>query len=661
MSYFDDNYLGDIVNEHVSVNRPVPCDLPDYEYIPNRFNQFNLSAEEQADMVMWAREIYDVPGSDHHSDYKPDIVREDRGMSLDKVNSVLVDCEADTVLTRMAPLLVELDATDQADFDSHYHARTGYMLSLMLLVCDRTWEKNVCTYVDFFLNSFDPAEYDYYKFKSVEYDSDDEAVDMHPGIVRFKMKTLHVTAFLSFYSGGIRSGISGRVREALFRQYSLNFNYYPWLEASRDTWMKRPRYESGQLKIFLASLRAFDKLDPQPIFVLVIGSGSHPVRSGYTYPALAQFLTLSGFSGEFHLFDPLETHISCEVGNFQLKYFAQKYVFGSRYEITLNGIRMMPTVILDDLYTSDDQSLSDIANIEQLLYLHPKSRLTTKHVRGKVPPKVSGVTMAICEQFAYTGKEVRLYYRVPTANVVACGQLIGNSECSQCWHYAGLISRIGMPQDDLRPYWTIMYSLAGHHCVSVAGIRNMLYLNALKHEILRGNDRLRSISNVLEHKSTLADINSVGLTRLYDFASKVDPLFAKVEHHYAPNYDMNMHIRERVTSRQIVDVLVAQEINFTVHISDGYSTSRYEQVLEMYSECIIDAPVMPITLYESSPFNILDTVVFVENFLTVDLERYDSVYQLMGMAIVVLKGAHLNSRKLFDRGRCDDGTDYYDL
>jgi len=531
-------------------------------------------------------------------------------------------------------------------------------LSLLVLIADRIWEKGAWTYLEVYSQGYDPMlELDH---GEPEYDSEDEPINTDYRKERYRLMTYQIEVFCSYYSGGTREGISAIVREALFQRILPQFNYSAWLTTIHDTWGKRCVTDSGQTKIFLSSLRAFDKLSPGRITVLVIGSGSHPIRSGYTYPALARFLSLSGFTGVMHLFDPLENHISCEVMNFRLEYFPMKFSFGSTYEIE----EACPTVILDDLYgvEGDEEVIISAKQIESLVVAHRTSRISVKYRADVKPLSFKGVQSCVCTQYSYTGSEKRVYYRVPTNSITRIGQWVGNMQCSECWYYAGLISRIGCPQEDLMQYWRILYSLSGHHCTPVSGIKNLMVLNALKHEVSRGHSKGIAIANVAEsyHHPRYA-MNYKKIERVYDFVEKVDDQFIQLERNYPPNYDMNFSIRDKVGVNQIVEILSDQNVQFNIYASEGYSKRKYEQVLELYAE--VDREYLQpvdIILYDDGPVRILDSIVFCEDVRKIESDGFDSVYSVGPVAILIREDAHRGIRFLFDRGRYIDDEYAYE-
>jgi len=652
MAYCDENEVFVPKGVGFSYANYDKSNLPDYTYKPSRYRTLDMSDDEYDEMDEWAADLYKEVEYNDIVPYKPNIDRSKRGEQLEQMLQCCDGGDNDVLWGRMKPFVLEMSPTDKADFDLHLCTKSGYMLSLLLLIADKVWGKGEQYYLDLYVGDYSPhTGLHCGENATVEYDSDDEVIPTHPQVMRYKVSAYHAQTFFHFYSGGCRNGISERVRGALYHGVSYNFDFYPWLTAIRDDWKKDFKFDSGQMKIFLGALRAFDKLSPGRITVLVIGSSSHPVRSGYTYHGLANFLTLSGFSGLMHLFDPLENHLSCQIGNFTLKYFAMEFRVGSVYQMEGDD----PTVILDDVYGADEKILSDMDPTYQTVLLHGKSRVCMKHYPNRKQLKVTGITVSISSQYAYGGNEQRIYYRVPTANVVGQGQWIGNMQCAQCWHYAGLISRIGRPQEDLRPYWKIMYSMAGHHCQSVPGVRNIMLLNALRHEISRGYSKKDAIANVLDKVPRQFKMNEVALARVFTFGEKIDTGFIQKEPHYAPNYDMEMNIRDRVNVSQIVDVFVEQGAEFKVYRSIDYESRKYEKVLEMYSEVRSNSkPVMEIMLYHGGNISILDNVALVEDIRQTDLRDFDIVYQVGLIGILIRKGREMGMRILFDRGRPDE-------
>jgi len=150
-------------------------------------------------------------------------------------------------------------------------------------------------------------------------------------------------------------------------------------------------------------------------------------------------------------------------------------------------------------------------------------------------------------------------------------------------------------------------------------------------------------------------MNEVALSRVFTFGEKIDTDFIQKEPHYAPNYDMEMNIRDRVNVSQIVDIFVEQGAEFKVYRSIDYESRKYEKVLEMYSEVRSNSkPVMEIMLYYGGNISILDNVALVEDIRQTDLRDFDIVYQVGLIGILIRKGREMGMRILFDRGRPDE-------
>jgi len=657
MSYLDDDVVGydnvgDTTNSCYSAGG-----LPDYTYRPSKFRTLGLDDEEYALMDEWAADIYKTDYDDG-SPYNVNIDRTTRGIQIRDASVAANGGDNNVIYGRLSDYLGDFSLSDTADLDSHIRCHSGYMLSVLLLVADKVWEKGQYLYLDIWIGAFDPITN--VCVNEPNYDSEDEVIPNHPQVLRYRVTLVHAATFFHFYTSGCRYGISVMVRDALYQGVSMGFDFYPWLTSTRDGWKKEARFESGQLKIFLASLRAFDKLPPGVITVLVIGSSSHPVRSGYTYHALARFLTLSGFSGKFHLFDPLENHLTCQIGNFTLIYFAQEYRLGSQYKI--DG--QPPTVILDDVYLPDGKYLVDLDPTYSLVLNHPKARVCMKHHSEVKIPKELGVQVHLAHQYAHNGHEMRAYYRVPTANVMRDSQWVGNMQCAQCWHYAGLISRVGKPLEDLKPYWRIMYSLSGHHCTTVPGIRNVMLLTALRHQIARGNTKDECVTNVYANLPSNFGTTEVGVKRVFEFAQKVDPEFILTEQHYAPNYDMEFSVRDHVTPREVVDHLLMTNVTFRLYRGVNYAKSKFERVLELYNSvekndtCVVD-----VVLVTKNDNLFLDQLIFVEQMTNVDLSGFDVLYSAADAGVLIRKGLDMGVRMLFDRGRVnytESVADWYD-
>jgi len=656
LNYLDDNDFGkdQVLSPCSIVQGSTP--VRDYTYRPSKYRTLGLSDEEYEQYDRYAADLYrNVKSAD--LDNEQFHARDLRG---DQVRAQLRDADGtgDTaIMTRMRPYLDGLGSSDLADFDSQIRMRSGYMLSLLAIDADRFWEKNDYFYMEFHFRGSVPV--DGIHISEIEYDSEDEEIPTHPEVCRYRVVQRHMLTFFSYYSGGLRDGISNVVKKALFDQVYVPFDLYSWLGAVRADWKKINGYTSGQTKIFLSSLRAFDNLPPGRISVLVIGSASHPVKSGYSYPGLARFLTLSGFSGEFHMFDPLESHVDCEVGNFKLFYFRQKYVLGGYYKI----FDQDPTVILDDMYTAEGTILAEI-DLHNTVVLHHPSSIVCMKWRADLCGRKGArdyiaknsdtkcVPWDVAEQFAYDGNELRIYYRAKVGTRHNVGQWVGNNQCAQCWHYAGLINRIGSPQDDLRPYWLILHSMSGHHCTPLPGIRNVMLLNALRHEISRGVNVEEAKSNIVEHSEHSMNVTMTMLDRLQDFAVGVEDEFLANENHYVPNFDMNMTIRDRVSPITVADVLADQPVLFRLIRGKDYSKPKFEHVLELYIQYAVNSPVVYEIVLVSSLKQFLHVdLILVEDLTDSVIEGYEVLYQLVNTVILVRSTAHETIRQYLYRGR----------
>jgi len=673
MAYYDDI---DTVKDPLDYTPAVISKLevmPDYTYRPSKYralkNQVvdpitkrviyeDLSVSEYDEIDLWASELYANVQPEMGSKYNPNLTRELRGQDVDQVLKLPGSGDNNAVRGRIQNYLVDFDLTDIADFDSHLRSKEGYMLAIFALVADRITVKGLSTYLD--LDVYPLTESEQVIIANQMHNED----SYHSTSYRFRVTTHHLMMFYYHYSGGVRKGISALVRGALYVGLNVKFDHLMWLSACRDDWRKQTNFESGQLKIFLSSMRAFDNLPPGHITVLVIGSGSHPVKSGYTYHAMANFLTLSGFSGLIHLFDPLENHLSCRIGNFDLVYYSQAYVIGGTYLMKAgDGLMKCPTVILDDLFTGENEILQDLDPRLLLVTSHRTSRVCTKYFSSiddntaKKQLGKCGVRASYSRQYAYEGSEMRAYYRVPTSQIVTIGQWVGNMQCAKCWAYAGLISRIGRPQEDLGPYWRLMYSISGHHCSAVSGIRNIMVLSALKHELTRGHTKSNAIMNVVDN---VKGLKFEKVKMLYEFAEKCDSEYIQVEQHYPPNYDLGMTIRDRVSVPHIVDMLTDHAIGFIIHPSEDYPLRKLTQINELYAE-VLNTYYTPldIVLYTGDYVGSTDDIILVENVKDVSWDAYDIVYQLGNSAIMVQIEVSVGVRMLFDRGRAYDLDDAY--
>jgi hypothetical protein len=387
----------------------------------------------------------------------------------------------------------------------------------------------------------------------------------------------------------------------------------------------------------------------------VIGSASHPVVSGYTYHGLARFLTLAGYNGIFHLFDPLEQHLNLQIGNFELKYYHFPFVFGSVYKIEGN----YPTVILDDLYGAEGESLSEMDPSDSLILLHPGSRVSTKHAPGVKP--IQGIESSVVHQFMYGGSERRIYYRCPRWR-----QTINNyvgENCAQCMYYANCIIRIGNPPNELNEYWLIYFSIAGVHCQPKPGIKNLMLLNMLRHEIQRGKTGYQARQSVMTHDPR-GFVKANVISNLHEFGKRIDPLLVEraVDAHYAPTHDLTLSIRDSVDVPNVVRHLQAVDFALRIYPSYGYSQERCARIRELYAQELDHGTIeVDIVLYKQPPLNILDPFVYLEMIDKFDLEDYEILYQEGYQAIVVLRSSESMIRLCFDRGKMHENYANLDL
>jgi len=116
----------------------------------------------------------------------------------------------------------------------------------------------------------------------------------------------------------------------------------------RDYFKEKVDYpDDGQGKICVSILPTLQNCEPV-LRVLVIGSGAPAeAKSGLSYDSVFENLSLLGYSGEAHLFDPFEITQECKIGNFLVKHFGKcfsydKYLIGGKD----------PTHIWDDAWVT---------------------------------------------------------------------------------------------------------------------------------------------------------------------------------------------------------------------------------------------------------------------------------------------------------------------
>jgi len=624
--------------------------LPDYTYKPSLYKTLDLDDYEYAQMDEWARKMNEqIPDEDTYS-FAKDLIRIDRPQEIGSVMQHEVQVESGTLWDQLAVPIDGYNDVDRTVLYQHEKARSGFMLSVVVMICDEFWEKGMYCYMKVNLGTSSRTRPQ--DVEKIEYDSEDEPLAEQESSMIYRVVERQMVAFMYVYSSGVRAGISERVRELLLKELIVPFDFRPWVNMNRDDCVKLGHVPSGQVKIFLSSLRAFDKLSAGRITILVIGSASHPVKSGYTYTALAKFLSLSGFNGVMDLYDPTEQHVSCKIDNFQMNYHQQEFKYGSRYLMEGKD----PTVILDDVFAHEGKISAQLDEAYALILNHPNSRITMKYYESQKPcPKVQS---RVSRQYAYEGRELRIYYRVPTTNV-SVGQYIGNGQCAQCWYYSGLISRVGSPIENVRPYWHLLYGLSGHNCTPVPGIRNVCLLNMMKHQISRGFDNVETIATVFENmpKGFKADIKK--LNQVMEFGQKIDPALVQVQQTYPPNFDMNFNIRESVAERHIVLMLDELPVNCALVLTPSYPKAKFDLVSQMYRATVDESkPVVKVYLGRDW-LGVGDCwLAVVEKGSGSPPRNYQEYRKDGGVEIWINHIASRSHRLLFDRGRhnviCDD-------
>jgi hypothetical protein len=639
--------------------------VKDYRYRPSSYTTTKMDMEELLQMDKYAAQLYRIPDGGVMETYAVPLPQESRALDV----QAQIELGVTPVLARLKDLVQEFCAEDLTDLDTHLTMRRGYMLSILSLVCDRKIIVEGKVYLDFYCPGYNPLKqqcYDsgYNEPEIEDYDSDGELRNQNPLLDRFKVSREQLKVFMHYWSAGYRQGISSIVRKSLYDQIEVKFDDVSFIRAHRIDSARGPGHcDSGQGKIFLSCLKTFEGLEPGRITVLVLGSASHPIKSGYTYHALARFLTLSGLSGVMHLFDPSEQHVSCFVGNFEMVYFPQVFFVGTTYKMEGKD----PTVILDDIFTERGQILEDIDPGFSLVTAHSTSRICMKHQSKSVCPRVHSQVMET--QYEYYGNEKRIYYRCANnhnnySNYHWDGKLgvsaPGNQKCALCWFFASCINRIGAPQEDLRPYWAILYSVIGVHCEPVAGIRNIMYLNVLRHELLRGRSIEDAKINLMDNQFAGREVTWNALTRLVEFGRKIDPIFKNAkEKHYPPTHDEEMAIREQIGVNEIVHHLAVQVPNFSLIKSEDYSNEKFERILALYSEREKRGLEVDLTVYRSFPVSCLDVVVYIEDLNFRGWDDFLPLFQEGNQGIMIRDVKWEEMQLYFDRGKLEE-NDYLD-
>jgi len=632
--------------------------MPDYEYRPSKYNTVQMSAKEKEKYDLIAKEMFAPPNDidPYVLDHKPhqlgrkiEITSRIAGVDLKEWDSV-------------KPLLKKMNVQDIVDLDAHMAMKSGYMLSLFGLVSDTCEVLGEQVIMDFYCPKYKPKEQQCYESGYSEDVPEEDEVDINGQLEsmlyrRYCVSLSHFTVFMHNWSTGLTNGISERVRKLLSYGELIEFDFTEWLKAERTDIKPVIEHDNGQAKIFLSSLRAFSGLEAGRITVLVLGSASHPVKSGYSYHALARILSLSGFSGVFELFDPTELHQDCQIDSFQMNYFKQSFNIGGTYKIEGKE----PTVILDDTFgitsvtvkgVEYPQVLGETELAMKLLVTHKTSRVSMKHLPSITP--ISTIKHQIMDyQFSYVGQEQRIYYRCGKHTVDIRGLVLPDTTCRECWYFASLLLKIGNPQANLRPYWIIFFGLVGVHCKPVPGIRNIHFLASMRHELLRGHTKEKAKQNLMENSTKGTDLTMVAMDRLQEFAEVVDPVFRVAqERYYPPTHDEEMAVRSTVGINEMVDHLTNQTVAFSLSRSQGYSEQKFEKLVELFGKFYRPKLyIVDIVVYHKGPILILDDAIYVENMELADLGDFTIYWQNGFQCICYRTEGSTAVRLLFDRGR----------
>jgi hypothetical protein len=653
--YYDDENVPNYEHqklERLEFRNEVPV-MKDYRYIPSKYGTLGLTPDEYDQMDDWAADLY----KPNQVDASAQFIYQKPATDHEANTKVMLELGDDQHILKLERFMEKMTLEDKTCLRQQYEQRNGYMLALFAMVADRIYEKGMKVYYELWTPGYDPAKSslrnEERSWEDYDYDSEGEPVIEDPYRILLRVQKQHVSVFYFYYSAGCHEGIAKQIVHSLFNRMNMDYDYKPWMETQRIEIPHKMGADSGQAKIFLSSLYAFNLLPVQRITILVIGSASHPVLSGYTYHGLARFLTLAGYNGVIHLFDPLEQHLNVEIGNFELTYFKFPFIFGSVYKMEGN----FPTVILDDTYGEKGENLSELDPQNSLILMHPTSRVATKHAPGV--KSVKGVESSVISQFMYAGDERRIYYRCPRWNYLP-NNYVGEN-CSQCMYFANCILRIGNPPQELNAYWLIYFSIAGVHCQPKPGIRNLMLLNMLRHEIQKGKTGYQARENVMTYDPR-GFVKSNVIANLHEFGQKCDLQLVprKVETHYVPNHDLTMAIRDTVDVPNLVRHLLVPDLCFRIYGAKGYNQNRLSLIRELYATQLDHQGIeTDIVLYKESPLGILDPVVYLEYIDNFDLTDYEILYQEGCQAIAVSTHFESMLRMCFDRGKIDD--EYADL
>jgi len=609
-----------ILDMSVIVSNRTSCfdfedDPYDYAYRPSKYQGASISQEEYAVHDKWAAALYSnsVVMSRNDSD------DEDENLYV-KQSAAQIDGKVSRIYELASGCFDGFTDLDKSVFRSHVIDKQGYMIALLAMIPEIT-----CRETDL-----------YYHFND--------------GVDDYKCEIEHVRVFYYLYdSDEPKANIAFKIDSFLYEGMTCTYDFKVPLSVRRGCKVKS-RFDNGQAKIFLSALRAFDKIMPGPCTVLVLGSASHPVKSGYAYHSLAQFLTLSGCSGTFHLFDPTEKHNDCTIGAFNLIYKNVEFKFGSKYYI--NGFP--PDVILDDIYTNDNKTIQDLDPDGTILKNHPTSRVSCKFPPGAKKWKVHNIHSQVFNQHYYHGNEQRISYNCP--NWTYKRGTVNNHCCETCFYYASLISRIGFPSEDVTQYWKILWTIVGQHCNAVSGIRNMMLLSMLRHELIRGHNRESAMGNVMNEIEGRLKVTEKGLSRLIQFEAKRDPLFKQCLEVYAPNGDLNMEIRNKVTAVEVSEFLTSQVVLLCPVKTSRYDTVKYSKIVELVQLSVGDKqlPSCNVALRCRVPGKVKEDLVFVDEYDSAINQEYKVLVRCSEYALVAHWSRYSTYRNLFDRGKDDD-------
>jgi len=250
-----------------------------------------------------------------------------------------------------------------------------------------------------------------------------------------------------------------RLDEAIKRGVSVSdvkmeVPYDPmWCEKIPPLFKRMPtKEENGQAKIFSISCSLFGDIQKKKVRLMVAGSGE---KIGWSYPALAAWLTRRECSGEFCLYDPLGPTFTSIVGSFLLRFE------GKVAPEDLKGY----THILDDCGVLSLRSLE--TREETPISLKVSGVKRTVHEGGEYLLPLVRDSGKIIAQPYYSKQEVRCEIgkkEVPT-------EIAGvNCYCGDCLR----LRAMKLPKD-VMPF---IYSMGVKPCVAMSGSK-MAYFSAM--------------------------------------------------------------------------------------------------------------------------------------------------------------------------------------